>query len=227
MLVAVEGMDGSGKTTISKIVAQNLNYEYLEKPIQKFFSLSSIQFEKICERIYLSNDENVKAWFFRLGNLLASINKGQNIIIDKNLLSTFFWNCTSDNEAIFEALIDIGVVPDLTILLYASIESRYNHIKKRNENDKDLEDYKKMSFGYDKMVYFAEKYNIPYIFVNGDNFEFNNLVKYIAYLIKRVENMNSLQIQEFCKTKNNDILLQNDKGYNLCLKYRRTDYNEN
>ena len=33
MIIAIEGMDGSGKTSISKIVANKIGYKYLDKPI--------------------------------------------------------------------------------------------------------------------------------------------------------------------------------------------------
>ena len=34
MRIAIEGMDGSGKTTVSKILAQKLGYKYLDKPFK-------------------------------------------------------------------------------------------------------------------------------------------------------------------------------------------------
>ena len=39
MIIAIEGMDGSGKTSISKIVANKIGYKYLDKPIEKFLNI--------------------------------------------------------------------------------------------------------------------------------------------------------------------------------------------
>lgn len=42
MRIAVEGMDGSGKTTLSKILVNRLGYEYVDKPFifkQREYSL--------------------------------------------------------------------------------------------------------------------------------------------------------------------------------------------
>lgn len=33
MIIAIEGMDGVGKTTISKILANELGYLYVDKPL--------------------------------------------------------------------------------------------------------------------------------------------------------------------------------------------------
>ena len=37
MRIAVEGMDGSGKTTLCKILANRLGYEYVHKPFKFLF----------------------------------------------------------------------------------------------------------------------------------------------------------------------------------------------
>ena len=37
MRIAIEGMDGSGKTTISKILTERLGYKYVDKPFKFFF----------------------------------------------------------------------------------------------------------------------------------------------------------------------------------------------
>ena len=118
MKVAIEGMDGTGKSTISKVVANILEYHYIEKPLKDIFNISSDEFDNLCNKIYSLNDENIKALFFGLGNLIAL--KKDNIIIDKHILGTYFWNKTNSNENIFNLLVELGVVPDLTIILYAS-----------------------------------------------------------------------------------------------------------
>lgn len=142
MIIAIEGMDGSGKSSISKKVAEKIGYEYLEKPLRKYLNMSDSEFENLCQKIYLL-DDNLKALFFGFGNLLAMKTGKYNIILDKHILSTYFWNGTNENECLFNNFINMGIFPDLTIILYASIESRIRHIKIRSIDDKDLLDQKK------------------------------------------------------------------------------------
>lgn len=37
MKIAIEGMDGVGKTTLSKALVEKLNYEYVDKPFKFLF----------------------------------------------------------------------------------------------------------------------------------------------------------------------------------------------
>lgn len=142
MIIAIEGMDGSGKSSISKKVAEKIGYEYLEKPLRNYLNMSDSEFENLCQKIYLL-DDNLKALFFGFGNLLVMKTGKYNIILDKHILSTYFWNGTNENECLFNNFINMGIFPDLTIILYASIESRIRHIKIRSIDDKDLLDQKK------------------------------------------------------------------------------------
>ena len=44
MIIAIEGMDGSGKTSISKIVANKIGYKYLDKPIEQFLNITEYEY---------------------------------------------------------------------------------------------------------------------------------------------------------------------------------------
>lgn len=216
MIIAIEGMDGSGKTSISKIVADKIGYNYLDKPMKNYLNITEEEYENLCQKIYMLNDD-LKALFFGFGNLLAIKTSKQNIIMDKHILSTYFWNGTDENKDLFNSFIDFGIIPDLTIILYASIENRMRHIKIRNIQDKDLVDERKMSFGYDKMIYFAEKNKMPYVFVNGDELLFEEIVDYIVKIIKECENLSRTNIGSYCNYENNKQFNKNKKVKKLCF----------
>ena len=217
MIIAIEGMDGSGKSSISKKVAEKIGYEYLEKPLRNYLNISDSEFENFCHKIYLL-DDNLKALFFGFGNLLAMKTGKHNIIFDKHILSTYFWNGTNENECLFNNFIDMGIFPDLTIILYASIENRIRHIKIRSIDDKDLLDQKKMSFGYDKMIVFAEKSNISYIFINGDLLSFDEIVNLIIAIINDCVGLTKEDIFNYCNAFNT-IEYEKDKNVKkLCFR---------
>ena len=100
MIIAIEGMDGSGKTSISKIVADKIGYNYLDKPMKNYLNITEEEYENLCQKIYMLNDD-LKALFFGFGNLLAIKTSKQNIIMDKHILSTYFWNGTDENKDLF------------------------------------------------------------------------------------------------------------------------------
>lgn len=172
--IAIEGMDGVGKTTVAKRIAKDLDFKYVEKPLQNLFDTQSIDGKKnlseISSNLYKLDDERLKAWFFGMGNLYSFIqNSDENLIVDRHFASNYFWNGTERSKPIFENMINIIGVPDMSIVLYASVENRLKRIYERNNNDYDLKDVEKHVFGYDKIVDFLNEFNIPYIIVDTDN----------------------------------------------------------
>ena len=174
MKLAIEGMDGVGKTTIAKRIAEENGLIYIDKPLHYFFEDSAEEgyrdLMQLANRIYDVKDPVVRSWFFGLGNLFCFRNfQHENFIVDRHFVSNYFWNGDEQSDKVFESMINIIGVPDLTIILYASPKVRMERLKKRNPNDKDINDSEKQVNGYDKMLGFLHKFNIPYIFVDTEN----------------------------------------------------------
>ena len=95
--------------------------------------------------------------------------QNDNIVIDRHLVSNYYWNGSTDSDPVFKALIETSGTPDLTILLYATPKTRMERLRKRDKDDPDLDDPEKKDDGYNKMVYFLEKYNLPYIVIDTES----------------------------------------------------------
>ena len=174
MMIAVEGMDGVGKTEISKHIAEKHDFILIEKPLHYFYNDGAekkyADLMKVAERMYDINDNMIKSWYFSLGNIyVARMFKDENVVIDRHLISNYYWNGDLESEPIFNALIETSGVPDLTILLYATPETRMKRMRKRNKDDPDLSDPDKMDDGYNKMIYFVEKFKLPHIVINTED----------------------------------------------------------
>lgn len=191
MEIIIEGMDGVGKTTVAKKLCERHNFKYVNRPLQRLFGVGEpgtkddIDFQNRLNQIF-KEDNKIQAWITGLGDIYNSIKyKGEDVIIDRGVISNYFWNGDEENELIFKAINDLIGFPDTTIILYASLETRINRIKKRNINDKDLNDsdvYK--SDGYKKMAQFIKKYNIPYVFINTENKNPDEVVREIESKVK-------------------------------------------
>ena len=95
MKIAIEGMDGVGKTTIAKMVANSNNMIYVEKPLTNLFETEDKDGKKILakvsEKIYEFDDEAIKAWFFGMGNIYTFLKyKESDLIIDRHFASNYF-----------------------------------------------------------------------------------------------------------------------------------------
>lgn len=192
MMIAVEGMDGVGKTAISKHICEQFGFNYIEKPLHYFYNDGADkEYEdlmKVANRMYDINDSIVKSWYFSLGDIyVARMFADQDVVIDRHLVSNYYWNGDYESELIFKTLIETSGTPDLTILLYATPKTRMERLKKRNEDDPDLSDPDKMDDGYNKMIYFVEKFNLPCIVINTDDKSLDEVKQIVDSEIKKLK----------------------------------------
>ena len=174
MKIAIEGMDGVGKSTVAKKIAGDYNMLYIEKPLTKLFNTKVSDgketLAQVSNTIYSFDDEAIKAWFFGLGNIYSFLEyKNQDVVLDRHFASNYFWNGSPRTNTIFKSMIELIGVPDLTIVLTASIETRIQRLYTRNPKDYDITDLEKHVKGDDKMIEFLNEFQIPYIEINTDN----------------------------------------------------------
>lgn len=201
MMIAVEGMDGVGKTAISKHICEQFGFNYIEKPLHYFYNDGADkEYEdlmKVANRMYDINDSIVKSWYFSLGDIyVARMFADQDVVIDRHLVSNYYWNGDYESELIFKTLIETSGTPDLTILLYATPKTRMERLKKRNEDDPDLSDPDKMDDGYNKMIYFVEKFNLPCIVINTDDKSLDEVKQIVDSEIKKLKGQSKKMVKK-------------------------------
>ena len=192
MLIAVEGMDGVGKTEISKHICNNHGFTFVEKPLHYFYNDGAEQkyadLMKVANRMYDIDDNVLKSWYIALGNMyVARMFKDENIVIDRHLVSNYYWNGGEDSDLVFQTLIETSGTPDLTILLYATPKTRMERLAKRDKNDPDLFDPEKQDDGYDKMLEFIHKFNLPHIIIDTENMTLDEVKEIVDDEIKKLK----------------------------------------
>lgn len=187
MILAVEGMDGVGKTTVAKYIHKKYDFEYVKEPLSELFNLDNKELLSISENVFKVDDERVIAWYLALGDLFAlSRYKDKNVIMDRHVLLNYFWNGTEESEEIFNLEQKMFGKPDLTILLYASPSVRRKRVESRDPHDPDLEKDNMWIDGYDKMLSYLNKYEYKYILVDTDDLELKEVIVRIDDIIKRL-----------------------------------------
>ena len=185
--IAIEGMDGVGKTTTCKLLAERLGYKFIEKNLRFLFDEND-EFDnyfRIRDKVNANPDRLFTSWFYGLGNIyLYTMFKDENIITDRHFLSNYAWSGTDDNTEVYDLLVKKLGFPDLTVILYADETAIFNRLRSRDENDSDLDKVKKAKEKYEKMVFFCEKYKMPYMVVDTSNL---TPAQTVELIMKRIE----------------------------------------
>lgn len=177
MIIAIEGMDGVGKTTIAKSLEKNLNFKYVKEPLKELFEIDNRHIEKISNKIFGTQNSKLIAWYLALGDIYSLEQyKNDNIVLDRHILLNYYWNGNETSEEIFNTQVKMFGKPDLTIILYASPEVRMKRITNRNPNDPDLKNQNMMKNGYDKLLQFVKKYDYNYVVVDTDNLSIEEVI---------------------------------------------------
>ena len=185
--IAIEGMDGVGKTTTCKLLAERLGYKFIEKNLRFLFDENDEynNYFRIRDKVNANSDRLFTSWFYGLGNIyLYTMFKDENIVTDRHFLSNYAWSGTDDNTEVYDLLVKKLGFPDLTVILYADETAIFNRLRSRDENDSDLDKVKKAKAKYEKMVFFCEKYKMPYMVVDTSNLTPDQTVELI---MKRIE----------------------------------------
>ncbi len=185
--IAIEGMDGVGKTTTSKLLADRLGYEFVDKNLRFLFDENDSyeNYFKIRDKVNASPDRLFTSWFYGLGNIyLHTMYEDKCVVTDRYFLSNYAWSGTNDNTEVFDLLVKKLRFPDLTVILYANDEAIKTRILGRDINDTDIKKVQIAKEKYEKMICFCEHYKMPYMVVDSSNLSPDEVVEVI---MKRIE----------------------------------------
>ena len=185
--ISIEGMDGVGKTTASKLLAERLGYRYVDKNLRFLLDEGDgyDNYFRIRNKVNTSSDRLFTAWFYALGNVyLRTLFGNDNIVTDRYFLSNYAWSGAKENAEVFELLIKKLGFPALTVILYADDETILKRLRGRNECDSDIDKVRLAREKYEKMIFFCEKYGVPYMVIDTSNLSPEETVEII---LKRIE----------------------------------------
>lgn len=187
MLISIEGLDGVGKSSVINYLSTSLNMLIAEKPIKKLLYLDDNQSKKIIEKIYSCYSSNLQAMYYLMGYLsVLEDAKKNNILMDRGFLSTYYFSYNEENSVLFDMFAKNYGIPDLTIVLYASVEERIKRIRNRNVFDDDLKKKRLYIDGYDKYFEAIKKYNMPYLLINNEKLSLEETSSLVLYLLELV-----------------------------------------
>lgn len=136
LFIVIEGMDGTGKTTITELLAEKLNAVLYKTP--------SLEFN--CTRQKIDNGNNnyarffyyLSATYYASTNIENIIENGKNVVCDRYYHTTF----SAYDDEVMELLnqkkmIEKFYKPNFCFLLKVSEEERVKRLNSRNHLSKD------------------------------------------------------------------------------------------
>lgn len=185
--IAIEGMDGVGKTTICKLLSEKLGYEFVAKPLHYLTDSDENNWPNYIRARDIANHSDNKdfsAWFYGLGNIyIYERFKDRDIITDRHILSNYCWSGTPNNMDIYDLIIKKIGKPTLTVILYADKKTIEKRLKNRNINDNDLNRLHYTEKVYEKMIGFCELKHFPYIVIDTDKLTPEEIVNRIIEVL--------------------------------------------
>ncbi len=212
MIICVEGLDGVGKSSLVNNLSNSLCIKTISKPIDSLLLHDKESSHKVMENIY-NYSNNLVAMYYLMGNLSAlEDGRKEDVILDRGFLSTYYFSCHDDNRELFDFYASHYGFPDITIVLYASIEERIKRITHRNSKDLDLGKKRIYVDGYDKIFEAIRRYNIPHVIINTDNLSEEETHKKVMEILR-----------EFMKNKS---VIEQYSIDQMTMKLERRDNNE-
>ena len=188
--IAIEGMDGVGKSTVCNLLAEKTGYVFVTKPLHYLTDADENDWPNYYRARDIANNSdnrNFSAWFYGLGIIYSYEKfKDQNIITDRHSASNYCWSGVPSNKDIFELLIKKVGKPTLTVILYADENTIRSRLLNRDVHDSDLHRIGKTETVYEKMIGFCETYHFPYVVVDTTKLNPEQIVELIINKMKEV-----------------------------------------
>jgi dTMP kinase len=139
VFVVFEGLDGSGKSTVARKVAEALSAEFLTTPsrsVRRYRDEIISGFggsQEACQLFYLSTV------FGAAHEVRALLDCGRSVVLDRYFLSTQAYAAFRGSVLRLDGLGDLLVPADLTVLMDAPVYVRVDRLAQRGESAADRE----------------------------------------------------------------------------------------
>ena len=171
--ISIEGMDGVGKSTTCKLLAEKLGYKFIEKPLHYLFDKDEESFDeyiRIRDKVNSNPNRVFTSWFYGLGSLyMYEEFKNENIVTDRHLASNYAWSGSDNNNEVYDLLIEKMGKPKLTVILYSPSDVIVKRLKSRNKEDSDIAKAKKSEMIYSRMIDFCKRKEFPLLIIDTSN----------------------------------------------------------
>ncbi len=167
--ISIEGMDGVGKTTTCRLLAERIGYKFIEKPLHYLFDDDGgiENYQTIARKVNSNPNRDFTSMFYALGSIyMYGMFQGEDIVTDRHLASNYAWSGTEHNKDVYDLAVKKLGAPRLTVILYSPTDVIVKRLIGRNKDDKDIERAKQSERIYSRMIEFCKAYHFPYVVID-------------------------------------------------------------
>lgn len=222
MLIAIEGLDGVGKTTTAKLLAKELGYSYFSKGFHLMMDASGKydNFSTLNE-LALPNRKITSSYGCRSSFVYCKM-RDFDIVTERYFCTNYATKPTYSTLKSIDFCIKLIGKPALTCILYCDYDTNFNRMYKRDPNDKDFPKLERQKEFYDNLLKCAKIFKLPFLFLDTTNLSIAEVVDRIIFEINQIKMQSSYKQIDFAANeiydiKDNTIVFK--KNYNKdCIK---------
>lgn len=179
MHIAIEGMDGAGKTSQAQVLAKRIGGEFIAKSFHEMHDTSGIYDSFVTIDKYTGGD--IPGIYGIRQNYFFNKLEKKNVVTDRFYISNYWSRANDLSVEYFKRISMVWGEPDLMIILYADSETLFHRIYSRNNHDKDLVKPKMSEMAYELMYGFVEQMNFKVLVIDNSSITFDETSDVIFY----------------------------------------------
>ena len=210
MHIAVEGMDGVGKTSTAKLLAEMLGFQYHSKALHKmkYFNAPDAYDNFITLNECLDEKPAVPFEYGIRASFLYDRMSNVDTVTERYFCSNYAVSPTQSALQAIEKSIEIFGVPNLTVILYCDPKINYRRMYNRNPNDKDFYKLKAHENFYSDIKKCVEIFNLPCFFLDTSALTLEEVCYKLVVLIKNLST-SSAPVKKFSNVISDNGLILN------------------
>ena len=187
MYISIDGIDGTGKTTVAKALAKKLGFYFVEKPFSGVFSdQTKEKYLDIKNGLKKLGSKNASCWFYGMNLIFASeFYRKNNIVVDRGLVSNFAWMIDLENIEIFDTAIKFSGLPDFTVLITLANDIIKQRLFERDGEGGDSYKIDYMDSLQNKMISLLDRCNAKYVVLDRTNLDVDETIEKIVLELKK------------------------------------------
>lgn len=208
MHIAIEGLDGVGKTSTAKELAKQIKGVYFSKAFHLMRDTSGVydNFTSIVE-CGGTDSRNYSSYGTRSSFLYSKL-MGYNVVTERYFCTNYA--VKPDTQTLDEIRLNINYFgyPDITFILYCDPKTNYQRMYDRNPYDKDFEKLKEHKAFYEKLLKAAKIIGLRYYFLDTTNL---TLLQVVNSLLNIINDKSNLNVE--CLSQNSSWYVQGSRLY--------------